>query len=986
MERKSLHPVRLCFVCLVLACVLQFPPIAMSMDDSGYPITAIHTVADYGQHNQNWDVLQGNDGLIYVANGNGLMAWDGERWDLYPTPNRTEIRAFTEWKDGRIYAGTTNDLGVYEPDESGRLVFRSLIADWPEEDRQFGVIWWTSSNSRWVVFAARFETFVFDGESMHRISEFGTSKGRIFDVDDRLLARDPEQKNLRELGEREDGTLEFRSIEVSPPMEGFPMAMYARGSGLDIVTATHGILTLENGQLTTRVAPEAFGDSVTIYSSHIAADGNHYVGTIKHGVYFFGPDGGPIRNYRQEIVGSDTILAIGEDDQGNIWLVGEPVITRMLPPKDYSRYIPEDGSTRAQQTFRHDGQVFMAGLGLYRMVDPTDALSPPQFDVYPETASNQHFDQVSLGQDLFLAMERGVIRVQFDDAWQETVREVVAPAAFAYDLHYREGGDYLFAATTDGLFRVRKGAEGWEAEVLPGTEAGASRMSIDDLGVLWAYMSDRRIARMPNVDEWNADHLQFFGSEDGIGQRYVTLYLVDGEALFASEFGLLDYQPDRKPVFQPSTTYQALFEAASVKNTEVSSFHKDENGRLWVSSGDTRFVAQQDDGGQWSIARDVFSFLPDALVLHVYAYSDATTWVTLDNHGVHSVGNSVFDKSLAVPPLHIREVSNIDTGALYYSGYGKASLPELDQHTNSVRFHFALADFRTPMVGSHLSNSEYRTRLLGSGGNAWSEWGREARKDYTLLGGGDYRFEVQARTRSGIVGDAVGMRFTVRPHWYWSQAAMIVYILAAGTLLLAAIGLGSRWRRQRMLAREQELEELVDERTTQLAAANRALETLANSDGLTGLANRRFFDAYLEERVTGAVCLVLIDIDHFKQYNDTHGHIAGDDLLRSMGEILAKPPTSSAFLSARYGGEEFALVLEDSLDAAKEVADTLRAEIRGDLGVTASMGLATRRLESADDIPKLIEEADQALYRAKELGRNRLIVASRSLSTDAHER
>jgi diguanylate cyclase (GGDEF)-like protein len=174
----------------------------------------------------------------------------------------------------------------------------------------------------------------------------------------------------------------------------------------------------------------------------------------------------------------------------------------------------------------------------------------------------------------------------------------------------------------------------------------------------------------------------------------------------------------------------------------------------------------------------------------------------------------------------------------------------------------------------------------------------------------------------------------------------------------------------------------------ELAASNRQLEMLSRQDGLTGLANRRYFDASLAtemRRATRAaepISLILIDIDYFKRYNDTYGHQAGDECLKRVAGCLQAVCQRAADLPARYGGEEFALVLPNTTpDGARLVANSLAGAIAAlaiphtgsDIGqvITLSQGLASSVPGHELSPEDLIEKADHALYRAKDLGRNR---------------
>ncbi len=173
----------------------------------------------------------------------------------------------------------------------------------------------------------------------------------------------------------------------------------------------------------------------------------------------------------------------------------------------------------------------------------------------------------------------------------------------------------------------------------------------------------------------------------------------------------------------------------------------------------------------------------------------------------------------------------------------------------------------------------------------------------------------------------------------------------------------------------------------ELELLNAKLTDMANRDALTGLHNHRFFRETLEREVARAgrhnrvFSLLFADIDHFKSYNDTHGHLAGDDVLRTLGQILRDRSRRSA-VAARYGGEEFVLLAPET-DAAGAwgMAENLRRLVEEhpfqgrnnqSLGpITLSLGVATFP-ESGRDATSLIDHADKALYQAKRSGRNRV--------------
>jgi diguanylate cyclase (GGDEF)-like protein len=202
--------------------------------------------------------------------------------------------------------------------------------------------------------------------------------------------------------------------------------------------------------------------------------------------------------------------------------------------------------------------------------------------------------------------------------------------------------------------------------------------------------------------------------------------------------------------------------------------------------------------------------------------------------------------------------------------------------------------------------------------------------------------------------------------------------------LLVRMGAALRLKRETDRRKAQEKE---------LRKANQRLERLSSLDGLTQIANRRRFDEHMDHEWRRAIRtgkpmgLIMADIDHFKAYNDTYGHQAGDDCLIQVAQSLYQQLKRPADLVARYGGEEFAIVLpETELKGAGDLAEKMRKEIRRlnikhssspvDQVVTISLGVSCALPTMSPEPEELIAQADQALYQAKNQGRNRVVLWS----------
>jgi diguanylate cyclase (GGDEF)-like protein len=189
--------------------------------------------------------------------------------------------------------------------------------------------------------------------------------------------------------------------------------------------------------------------------------------------------------------------------------------------------------------------------------------------------------------------------------------------------------------------------------------------------------------------------------------------------------------------------------------------------------------------------------------------------------------------------------------------------------------------------------------------------------------------------------------------------------------------------------RTRELEQV----NQQLQLANQVLHQLSTHDGLTGVANRRQFDEVLliewrrAARINGPISLIMVDIDHFKLFNDEYGHQAGDDTLKEVAYALQDSVQRAGDLIARYGGEEFAIILPGTQpEEAARLAEAIREAVEGRKirhalsiafrYVTVSVGVASVYAVRDGSPAELVAAADRALYAAKRGGRNRVAIGT----------
>lgn len=341
-------------------------------------------------------------------------------------------------------------------------------------------------------------------------------------------------------------------------------------------------------------------------------------------------------------------------------------------------------------------------------------------------------------------------------------------------------------------------------------------------------------------------------------------------------------------------------------------------------------------------------------------------------------------------------VSVLEQNTLRTASYDTVSaeladtIKSVEKLTQQQNLSEEMSDLRTEHAKLHVIE-EQALRLMRQ--DRWPEARRLLFDDTYLLSKKIY--EINSETAVGaLTGELAATAAKVdrfRSVSLAVRALAIMLLLWVGAMFsrrLRAEAVEQARLREAVSAANLALEEKVQQRTNELEAANRKLQDLSSTDGLTGLANRRRFDAVWEAEWQRALrqglslAVAMVDVDQFKAYNDHYGHQGGDEVLKRIAQLLQGLQRRPDDLAARYGGEEFVLLLPGT-DAegadlkAQEFLDALRAlgiphaRARASVIVTASVGVAVACPADGASSTALISWADRSLYAAKDAGRNR---------------
>ncbi|MDX1572043.1 MAG: GGDEF domain-containing protein, partial [Xanthomonadales bacterium] len=733
-----------------------------------------------------------------------------------------------------------------------------------------------------------------------------------------------------------------------------------RPDGRILATGVSGDWLLWGGDgITSFPADPALGPSSTYPSLRANPDGSMILGTADGQIVFVEPDGTRARAVR---IGHDWVGGLHRTADGTVLATTDGATVVAVPwPPSWFLIDAGDGLHGTIHAIRQAGDELYAlgSSGVFR-IDPaaTNTDRAQRLDWTPFEA----WDLLDAGDDRLLAGSYQLFRVDRDGRSKAISQRDLYPRSFhpsSFD------PDTIWAATEKGLARVARGPEGWSV--------AADLSSIDTLVT--------SLIEVSRTELWVGTY--------GLGALRVTLSPELDEIVAQDTFDELGLSPAVRPsvILREIQAGRYALTADGVYRWTGNEWRSDDLFGLVgiLDSGEEIDLRESPDGDLWAFSyRHIYRRSPGEDWLDTYVQAVSTGpfgGIAFTDHGplfgalaaLLRYAGDHDEQTRVQPVVRLRDVRHRAPGEddrylVLNDGQPATFAAGHDQFT----FRFALQDLRNPEA------VRFSGRLRGFEEN-WSEWSRTAEYTYGSLEPGAYRFEVRGRDSTGQISTAPAFEFAVVPPWHQRTgprlAALLGLFLFGG--IVAAVAM--RIRNRQLRRQNRMLEQLVRDRTRALSDANRQLKDLADSDGLTGLANRRRFDAALADLWNlRPLALLMLDVDHFKAYNDSNGHLAGDDLLRSVASILHSEAGRYGATAARYGGEEFTVILPDcNREEAAEIAEGLRRQIETKTPATISIGVAGAVDEDRQPAD-LVERADRALYRAKELGRNQVVLLSRA--------
>ncbi|MFZ4479328.1 MAG: ligand-binding sensor domain-containing diguanylate cyclase [Rhodoferax sp.] len=969
-------PRRMAWLCCLLWMALMFAPArAMGPADPKKALTQYKIDAWHMEQglplNTVQSLLQTRDGYLWVATAAGLSRFDGVRFTAYESPLVPELSAqpvFGLMEDAQqnLWIGHSKGAAIYRNERFQVAISAEVTAGrrvWAFAQAGDGAVWAATENGlvRW----DKGVTKVYqqeDGLPTNRL------RSLVFDREGTLW-----------IGTTGGGLVSFAAgrFQVLNLANGFPhlevrSVLADPGGGVWAATAGGGLVHVDQGKITTYTVADGLPtDQLTTLARD--QQGALWIGTWGAGISRMSAGRFTSISTAGGLAG-DQIWSIQIDREGSVWIGTWTGGLNRLRNRAFAAFGMPEGlsgdNIRSVLHARHGVTwVSTAGGGLNRIEgDRITAIRKKDGLPTDEISSLLEDRDGSLWIGTYTA---GVARLRHGKIETFGVAQGLPNAEIR--ALFQDGKGTLWVGTRAGLARFT--GQGFAPVREPGAPLeGVLAILEDRSATLWFGTTGQGLVRYRNA------RFETLTMADGLVSNWIMALYEDASSslwIGSNGQGMNRLRDGRLSAIRPA---DGLWDGVAQAILE------DRSANLWITC----------NRGFYRVSRADLDAFVDGRIRKVsssgFGPGDALRSTTFA--GGHQPAGAIDAKGqlwlpsqkglVIVDPLDLPgsgEPPAVRLESVVVEGVSAAADSGVILPPGSL----PLSIRYTAMTLNNADRVRFRYQMEGIT-HDWVDAGRSREASFPALPHGSYRFRVAASTDATHWSEASdALLVTVSPYFYQTPWFIAFAFLAA----LAAVAALFRFRTHHLRARNVEMERLVKERTEELRLANEHLSRLSFVDALTGLANRRCFDETLEKewrragRLQMPVAIVMADVDDFKLYNDRMGHPEGDRCLAAVADVLRRSAGRAGDLAARYGGEEFVVLIPAADHAtASAVAEGLRqacealaiahpASPTGPV-VTISLGVASCVPSENTSAAWLLSQADAALYRAKQEGRNRV--------------
>jgi len=746
------------FICLVLFGSSSHYNYAQEL-----PPIENYSPQEYSGENQNWSISQASDKTIYVANNQGLLEFNGSTWQLYNSPNETNLRSVNVIND-RIYTGCYMEFGYWTKTNYGTLVYTSLSQklDIPlVEDEDF---WNIIELDNWVLFQSLDRIYLYSTvDDSFKIINSDTTITKMYKANGSIYFQKINDgiykiENGAEVLVNDDTIMQSNAI----------VNIFYHERQLLIETQDNGFYNLKDGLLTLWDIPaNETLSNISVYNSVQLKDGGFVIGTISHGIYQIDRNGNLVYQVNQnQGLGNNTVLSLFEDRDRKLWLGLDNGIDCLNVNSPFKLYDDDEGELGSVYTSAIYNENLYLGTNQGLFYRP---LRTKNEFTFIEGTQGQVWSLAKLDGKLFCGHNFGTFLINNDRA------EKISNIQGTWDIKSVDGfPNLLLQGNYDGLHVLEKINDSWQFRNKINGFDGSSRffefLNNNEVFVSHEYKGVFKIKLDSGLTE--ALEIQIDSINKGLNS---SLIKYNNQLIYTYEEGIFKYDVDQKTFKKDTILSKILSKKTFVTGKLVSD---ETQNNLWGFSMNALHLITP---GKLSDTPKITNIsLPHSLrnsvtnyesISHLYdenyLFGTSSGYIVIDLNKLTTESYTISLNTIRKHSIN-NEISFVDRSVEHV----------FKNKENNIEFAYSVADFDKYL------NPEFQYQLLGIY-DEWSDWSKESSELFNNLPHGNYTFNVRAKVGENISTNTATFDFRIEKPWLLSDVMIGVYVL--GLILLSII-------------------------------------------------------------------------------------------------------------------------------------------------------------------------------------------------------
>ncbi len=730
----------------------------------GIPNIVNYTKQQYNAGSQNWNIVQDKNGILYCANNDGLLSFDGIFWRTYKLPNKTITRSVAVSADNKIYTGGQGEIGYFSPGSNGELVFTSLNRLIPAKDNDFADVWNICFYQHRVFFRANKKILEYDGKKV--IVYNSVNWAFLSAVNGELLAYEIEKglvyySNGQWLSKIKAGKLPTDNLLIRT-------ALHLTKDSTLLVSLMHGLFILHGDTVSAFTTPDIKNiASKNISSACIISADRIALATNLAGCIIINKQGKFIQRFtKNEGIQNNNVLAVMLDKHKNLWLGLDNGIDLVTYSNAIRNIFPDQQNRNAGYTSTVYRKELYLGVstGVYRI--KLDSLfrdisyTIGAFD-FVENSQGQVWNLSVVNDKLLMGHNKGAYIIEGNKALPLDTRTGFWGFQPLYTTH---SSNVIVGGVYNGISFLND-KNGKISVPVVNSQVESARFVAIGKNIIWIAHPYKGVYSISFDESGIGTAARYKDTKKILSGNHNKVFKLKDKIILTTDNGIFEYNEQQKDFVRSASLEKLL------GKSPVSYIKEDVYGNIWfcrdrkVSIVDRSFkepriiVIPEIDG------RIMAGGFENIMVI------DSSNVLIAAERGFFHINYALYKKNRTPLQAMIRKVqlSNVQENGLIYGGYHSLTAVSSIKHKyNSLHF-----EYTSTLFGQEL-NTEYSYFLEGFD-KEWTAWSKKTEKDYTNLPAGNYTFKVRCRNNPDNESNATGFTFTILPPWYQTWWAYSIY-------------------------------------------------------------------------------------------------------------------------------------------------------------------------------------------------------------------